>query len=224
MSKNSKPPKTVAHKVLDEMHKFQVSVSQKLSEVVEKHNELAAKIAGLEAVCKNVMQFSASEIGKLQAHQQLVNQEIGISMSRMDMNVLALAEMTKDIFIKMQESEAQILNLRDALIDNPEDNFAAILNCMNLDDERYEQVKSCALSLRDAYMKAAFKKVQDEIEAEDKKRSEDIEKAQKEAESKAEADTVEKELQRADALDKGISLSVAGPGSSFPEGAEIFGG
>lgn len=248
---------SISHRALDELVKFQASivtdigkfkteVIRAVTDVATKHNELAAHLSAVEAVTNNVAQFASSEIGKLGGtmHQQL--NIVGQATNAIDLNVLALAELMKEvigqitqvdaIFKKFHTSVARLFsNKFSGLNEGPgvRQLTAKDLNEFNLALELAEseiaEVRTTAKKWYDEMVASSFKAVRERLEKDDQERRAQAEAAAAEAEKAAkdakESTDVESELKQASLDEMTVTGHTSGgSGSPFPDGAEIFGG
>jgi hypothetical protein len=210
--------KGVAHKILDDMAKFEVRWTAKQEEIVAKHNDLVTHMAGLEAAIKSIGSAAGTEIAKLVTGQELRDREFGGALSGLDLNILAMAEIVKEIFGQL----SQIDTLFDRIFSK------ADLGASLSEDDR-TGIKAKAEEWLKQVTISAFSTVQNRFAAEAKARQEAEQAAKEEAEkaasAKQEAERVEKELQQAEATDRSlVGTTTGGAGTSFPEGADIWGG
>jgi hypothetical protein len=194
--------------------------STKIKELVAKHNEMAEKLAETEKRQQQIAIFSAQEFGKLMAQQQHIATEFSKSIEHIDMNVLATAEILKELFGQLVQADRFIKKVANGAT-------------LELSEDEIGEVKKEAMEWFQTTVASAFKTVREKREAEDKARLEELEKAKKEAEeaakaavdSKAEAETSEKALQDAAIQERNVqTVGAGGPGADIPEGAEVFGG
>lgn len=210
----------VAHQVMDKLRQFEASWQAKQNELVKKHNELASQIVAIEALVKQVAGFAASEIGKFYGTMSKHIMTLGRTTQGLDLNVLALAEIMKEVIGQLTQVDAMFKKLR---------NSDSAKNAMDLTEEDISQVKTDAESWFKDLMTSAFKTARDAIEAAEKeaveKENKEQEKAAEIAFSKEEQIAIEEELKNSARLENKIATNLSGgPGSDFPEGADIFGG
>jgi hypothetical protein len=193
---------------------------EKVKELVTRHNAIVENVAEVEKRQQQIAMFSAQEFGKLMAQQQHIATEFSKSISHIDLNVLATAEILKEIFGQLSQVDRFIKKLA---------NGANI----ELTESEVEEVKKEGVEWFQDNVNTAFKLVRDRCEAEEQARLNELEKAKKEAEiaakttvgEKKEAEDVEKALQEAVIQERCIqTVGAGGPGANIPEGAEIFGG
>lgn len=231
---NSKKDTSVSHRALDEIvkiktalvtdiGKFKLEVVNQLKDFAEKHNSLAAQVASLEGVLKNLMNFVASELGKGQGSFEARFISIARSIRGVDVNVLAIAEMQKEIIGQLTQIDAVFQKLRSSGNDLP----------IDLTEAEIEQVKTDAGAWYQDLLQSAFVAAQESMKRQEKAADEAYEAEQKRAKEAAEklaaeqtqAQSIEDELKKAAANERAVTTSTSGgPGSDFPEGAEIFGG
>lgn len=247
---------SISHRALDELVKFQTSivtdigafkteVIKAITEVSTKHNELAAHLAAVEGVTNNVAQFAASEIGKLGGTMQQQMNIVGQATNAIDLNVLALAELMKevigqitqvDVILKKFQTSVQSMfehyhraPLETVTSESRKAVWDGLSQALELAESEVAQVRADAEKWYQQMVASSFKAVRERLEKDDQERKAQEAAAAAEAEKKAaevaEASAVEAELKKA-AVDE---LSIAGhtsggAGSPFPDGAEIFGG
>lgn len=264
MSKNN----TVAHKVIDDIVKLRTAltidigkfktevitavqeINKAVVELQTKHNDMAAHLTAVEGIARNTAGFAASEIGKMggTVHRHL--HDLDRSVNAIDINVLALAELAKELVGQVTQIDVIISKLHSAIdtvfsrvpggynIDPPSKvTYGAIREdfrkSLELADSDVQELKTRAQKWYEDLVAAAFKTVRNRIDAEEAARKEkEIEEAQKAKESaeqliadQTEAETIEDEMQKANSAELEVAVSVSGgDGSPFPDGAEIFGG
>jgi hypothetical protein len=214
MNNKKKSGPNVAHRMLDEMAKFEAGMSAKMAELVAKHNEITAKQAALEGALKNIASAIGNQFAVLFADRDVRDKEYAGALSGLDLNILALAEMMKEVFCQLRKTDVYI------------DNDGSPSN------EAVEKIKEEGEKWMEEVTKSAFKVVQDRLtaEAEVRKAAFEAEKKAKEEAAKAEvekteAQSVEAELRNAETVDRAVVAATSGGGGSvYPEGAEIFGG
>jgi hypothetical protein len=245
----------VAHRALDEIIKFKTSlivdvgkfktdvlkaigdIVASVSEVQTKHNDLAANLSAVEGMTQNIARFVASELGKMGGSVQRHLQDLDKSTSAIDLNVLALAELSKEVIGQLTQVDALISRLHEAtakVITGPKE--ASDLNAYNsileLSGTDVMEIKTTAEKWYGDLVASSFKTVRARMEAEDVARREreelDALKAKEAAEAAAanvaESQTMAAELLKANSSDMAVAANTSGgPGSPFPEGAEIFG-
>jgi len=192
----------------------------KIKELIAKHNELAESIVGTEKRQQQIAIFSAQEFGKLMAQQQHVAAEFSKSIEHIDTNVLATAEVLKEIFGQLSQIDRFIKKLSNGAN-------------LELTESEVEEVRKEGAQWFQDNVTAAFKRVRERSEEEERTRLEELEKAKKEAEiaaktaveEKKEAEAAEKALQDAVIQERSVqAVGAGGPGADIPEGAEVFGG
>lgn len=211
----------VAHQVLDKLRQFEASWHAKQSELVKKHNELASQIVAIEALVKQIAGFAASEIGKFHGTMSKHIMTLGRTTQGLDLNVLALAEIMKEVVGQLTQVDAMFKKLRgpEPIGQSP----------IDLTEEDILQVKLDAESWFKDLMASAFKTAREAIEEAEKESLEKEAKEQAESMEAAlaqkEQATIEEELKNSARLERKITNTISGgPGSAFPEGADIFGG
>lgn len=211
----------VPHRVLDQMAKFEAKVNGKVSELINKHNDLAAKITALEAVIGQVAAYTASEMGRAQGQVQGQMQSIGQSLSGIDLNILALAELNKEVIGQLTQIDVFFTKITSK---SPE-----LEGGFDLSDEEVAKVKTDAQAWYSDLLKSSFSRAREVIEEQEKKlaeaRAAAVAQEAETARAAAEESSVEAELKKAEEIERQVvSATSGGEGSSFPEGAEIFGG
>jgi hypothetical protein len=228
----------VAHRALDEIVKFKTAIITDIGqfktdvlnaikdivkavrEVQEKHNDLAAHISAVEGIAKNTSAFAASEIGKMGGSVQRHLNDLDRSTSAIDVNVLALAELAKELVGQITQIDVLLGRVHSA-------------NALELTEEDVKNIKNDAEKWYSNLVASAFKTVRERLNAEDSDRKEkeslEAQKAKEAAEKLAadqsEIKTIEEEIQKANSVDLSVASSASGGGgSTFPDGAEIFGG
>jgi hypothetical protein len=203
----------------------------------------------IESSIQRVTEFTAAEIGKNQAQFQLITDEYGRSISMMDLNVLALAEIMKEVFGQLAQVDAffkkfhtavaGVITAHSTMPDDsgrlPVRSTEALNNASLAFNQVFELAERELAAIRDEatrwhkdIMANAFKRVQDRLAAEHAQQKEAEERAVAELkqaeESKKEAMRVEQELLKAEASDRSVGRASGGAGAPFPEGADVFGG
>ena len=205
---------------IDKVLEIVNSQNDKIKELIAKHNAQATSLAETEKRQQQIALFSAQEFGKLMAQQQHIATEFSKSIEHIDLNVLATAEILKEIFGQLSQIDCFIKK---------------VANGANLDlsEAEVEVVKKEATEWFQNTVASAFKTVRERREAEEKARLEELERAKKEAESaaqatadaKKEAEVAEKALLDAATQERSIqTVGAGGPGADIPEGADVFGG
>jgi uncharacterized protein YdcH (DUF465 family) len=193
--------------------------NEKIKELVAKHNEMAEKLVETEKRQQQIAIFSAQEFGKLMAQNQHVATSFANSIEHIDLNVLATAEVLKELFGQLTQVDRFIKKVANG-------------TDLDLTEAELTEVKTEAEGWFKDTVASAFKAVLEKREAEDKARLAELERAKKEAEvaakatveAKTEAETVEKALGDAAIQERGIQTVAGGPGADIPEGASVFGG
>lgn len=252
-----KKPTSISHRALDELVKFQTSivtdignfkteVIKAITEVSTKHNDLAAHLAAVEGVTNNVAQFTASEIGKLGGTMQQQMNIVGQATNAIDLNVLALAELMKEVIGQITQVDAIFkkfhtatktifanqysgLNEGTGVRQLTSDDLAAFDTALELAESEVTQVRTEAEKWYQQMVASSFKAVRERLEKDDQERRAQEAAAAAEAEKRAAEDTeasaVEAELKKAAVEELSIAGNTSGgAGSPFPDGAEIFGG
>lgn len=171
------------------------------AEWAEKHNQLAKSV-------ESIFKMATAELGKVWSNQQ----GLADSLDHMDLNVLAIAEINKNIYRRLTEHEAKLKKLEE-LADTP-------LLSQDLADAWDAEYKE--------EIKKAFTIVLERRAKEDAARAEAREREKREAaaaeEAKKEAERAEEELRRAESEGLVRDAASGGQGASIPDGAQIFGG
>lgn len=254
---------TISHRALDEIIKFKTSVVTDIGqfkvdiikavrEIAEKHNDLAAQLVALEGIAKNTAAYVASEIGKLGGMSQRHFNDLDESVNAIDRNVLALAELSKEVIGQLTQIDLLIARLHSStrvLLSNTYPNLddtmpsGGVKQLTSSDIQNFKdvlelsaadvlEIKANAEKWYDNLVASAFKTVRSRIDAEDKVRKEKEaaavqetkEAAEKAAANEAEIKAIEVEIQKANADDLAVAATTSGGvGASFPAGAEIFG-
>lgn len=229
---------------IDRIVKFEAEVAAKvnaqnklLGEVVTKHNDLAAKIEAVEHIAKQIAAFTASEMGKFQGTVMGHIGTLGRTTQGLDLNVLAMAEILKEVVGQLTQADAIFqklaANAATFLNNSMLDKEKLFASCFELSEEEIATVKTEAEAWYKELLKSSFKTARESIEAAEAEAMA-REQAEREAAEKAalaaqadqkEEAAVEKELKDAATAERTVATSVSGgQGSPFPEGAEIFGG
>lgn len=251
---------TISHRALDEIiklkaavvtdiGKFKIDIIQAVKEIADKHNNLAAHISAVEGVVNNTAAFAASEIGKLGGLSQRHFNALDQSVNAIDLNVLALAELSKEVIGQLTQVDVLITRLHSATKTLLSGTFSGLADTAQVkqlvpaDILRFKEVlefsavevieiKTTAEKWYSDLVASAFKTVRARIDAEDKARQEKeavLAQEAKQAAEKTEADmseakVVQAEVQKATAEDLAVVAATSGgSGSPFPVGAEIFG-
>lgn len=240
----------VAHQVIDQVTKVAARQDGKIAELIKKHNDLAAAIAAQEQVIKQMAGFTASEMGKFQGETAKHVSILARSVDGIDLNVLALAEMAKEIIGQLTQIDTVFKNLHArtrtilanshaALSDDGQvrqltaEDLTAFNKALELSEEEIAKVRSDATDWYKNLVSSAFKTVQEKraqaekeaLEAEAKAKAEVEAATAKAEEEKKESEVVNAELKAAAEAERTIVTNKSGgPGAAFPEGADIFGG
>jgi hypothetical protein len=245
--KSTSKSTSISHQALDGLVKFQTSivtdlgkfkteVIKSVQEIAEKHNELGTHLAAVDTLARNAAAFAASEIGKMGGTVQHQLNIVGQATNAIDLNVLALAELTKEVVGQLTQIDTIFKKLAGKLKSVLGDDPAVQLKIdesFDLSADEVSQVKENAIKWYTEMVAFAFKSVQDRLAKEDQERKEAEAAAQKaaretaEAQAAAEAEpkTVEDELRKANMDELTVAAHTSGgSGSPFPDGADIFGG
>lgn len=240
----------VAHQVIDMVRRIEAQQNGKIAELIKKHNDLAAAIAAQEQVMKQMAGFTAAEMGKFQGETAKHVSILARSVDGIDLNVLALAEMAKEIIGQLTQIDTVFKNLHSrtrnilanghaALSDDGQprqltaEDLTAFNKALELSEEEIAKVRNDATDWYKNLVASAFKTVQEKraqaekeaLEAEAKAKAEAEAAAAKAEAEKTEAETVNAELKAAAEAERTIVTNKSGgPGAAFPEGADIFGG
>jgi hypothetical protein len=247
---------SISHRALDELVKFKTSIVtdigqfktdvlkgigdivKAVGEVQDRHNDLAAHIVAVEGLAKNTASFAASEIGKLGGMSQHHFNELDQTVNAIDINVLALAEVSKEVIGQLTQVDSLIGRLHlavDAALcaTVPGSNHNNFRKALELAESDIYTIKVNAEKWYGDLVASAFKTVRERISAQDATRREKEaaaaqeakEAAEKAAADEAEGKAVQAELQKANTDDLTVAAAISGGvGSPFPDGAEIFGG
>ena len=203
----------------DRLAQFGRDWSAKQYELVQKHNELAKQIQELN------QKQNAISVLMGRSHQEIW-QQVGGAMERQDLNIVAMAELLKELVAQNLVLEAEIALVKSAV-------GVAVNFNDQLSDDKLEELKVKAEETYKELMATAFGKAHMKIEKDRAVAIAAAEKAQAEqaAAAKAQAETgeqdrAEAELKAAAERDRGIQQvsSMGGPGAEIPEGADVFGG
>lgn len=257
----------VAHELIDKMVKLEAKLVGKHNELakahnallttqqelITKHNEMGAGIHALEQLVNQVAGFTASELGKFQGTSEQHIKQLARSLSGMDINLLALAEIAKEIigqltqvdsiFKKTHSATKNLLsNMFGALNDDGQakmmtpEMIEEFKTALELSETEIATVRVEAEAWYKRLVASSITKVHDQIDAHDKAAAELEAKQKAEAEAaalqaeeaekaKGEKETVEAELRAASEAERSIVTNKSGgPGSAFPDGSDIFGG
>lgn len=206
--------------LLDRQESFTKAMDAKMKELVDRHNNMAAHLDAQEKLIKQVFSAAAINVGSLDAKLQQLSNECDKSLSGIDRNVLAVAEILKEVFGQFQQLDFFLHKLA-----------APSQIALEASSDELATIRSEATKWYDEVVSSAFAKVQQrfvELEQERMRKAteeqEAKERAEKAARDQEEADQVGQELKRADALDRSVIAMAGGPGADIPEGADIFGG
>lgn len=217
-----KVPDTEAFKLISEkVDRFAESMRSKMEEVIAKHNALAGEIEGVKKLQQQFMMFTAQEFGKATAQQQAIASELGSTIDHLDVNVLSLAEVMKEVFGQLQQIDFIFQNAK--VVTPPEGGYKLDVDVIK--DADVPDIKEGAQKWFDTVVGAAFKTIQERRAEEQRVAEENARKAKEEAE-RAEKDKTEKELiEKELARDSGVQqIGAGGLGADIPEGADVFGG
>lgn len=216
-----KVPDTEAFKLISEkVDRFGDSMRSKMEELIAKHNALAGEIEGIKKLQQQFMMFTAQEMGKATAQQQAIASELGSTIDHLDVNVLSLAEVMKEVFGQLQQIDHIFQN---AKVVSAEGGYALDVDVIK--DADVPGIKEGAQKWFDTVVASAFKTIQDRRAEEQRVAEENARKAKEEAEraakDKSEKELVEKELARESGVQQ---IGAGGLGADIPEGADVFGG
>lgn len=238
------------HRIKDMLVKFEANVSSKIAEIANKHNDVVAKVAAIEGMVSQVAAFTASETGKFQGTVQGQMQTLGQSMSGIDLNVLALAELNKEVIGQLVQIDAifkklhgSVLNLfanthtllgdgSGAVRQLTNEDIAAFKNALEVTESDVSQIKVDADAWYSELLKSSFGRARERIENQAKAAAAEAELeaaaavvAEEAAKNAAEETAVQAELKNAELVERAVTAAASGgAGAAFPEGAEIFGG
>lgn len=247
MSGGKTKASTISHRALDEltklqtaivtdMGKFKVDVIKSIQEIADKHNEMAAHVSAVEALAKNAATFAASELGKMGGNVQQHLSILGQATHNIDLNVLALAELTKEVVGQLTQVDTIFKKLGGKLkllLGNNPAVQLKIDEAFDLSAEEISHVKAEAVKWYSDMVAFSFKTVQERLAKEDREREEQEAAAAQAAKEAAEAQEaaateaqiVEAELKKANLDDMSVAAHTSGgSGSPYPDGADIFGG
>lgn len=259
----NKPGKNagVSHRALDEavktkaaliadIGKFKMEVINAVKDIMEKHNAVAAQAAAHDQMIQNVVGFVAGKLGEANGGLEARFISIAKSIRGVDVNVLAIGEMLKELVGQLTQIDALISNLHkqtsnllssnwSALSEDgkykqlTEEDFVAYKKALELSADDVADIKSNAETWYKELLTSAFRSAQESMrdqeraadaayEAEQKRAKEAAEKA---AAAQREQQALEDECKKAAADEQSLTAKTSGgQGSPYPEGAEIFGG
>jgi len=201
----------------DRVDRFMKAMDAKMGELVQKHNDQAAAIGDLQKVQQQIATFAASEFGKVLGQQQAIAMELGKSIDHLDVNVLALAEVSKEVFGQFQQLDYILQN--GAVVDGK--------LITDIPDTAIPEIKDGATKWHTDVVSAAFKTVVERRQAEETNRAKAAAQVQEEALQAAidrdEAAKAENELRAAESASI-ISQGAGGSGVDIPVGADVYGG
>lgn len=247
---------TISHRALDEIIKFKTAVAtdvgqfkidviKAVKEIADRHNDLAAHLAALEGIVNNTAAFAASEIGKLGGMSQRHFNELDKSVNAIDLNVLALAELSKEVIGQLSQVDVLINRLHSTIktllcgkysglmdegLDPPgsvrrilPSDIEAFRDALRLAESDVESIKANAEKWYGDLVASAFKIVRTRLDAEDEIRREKEavaaqeakEAVEKAAADEAETKAVEAEIQKANSDDLAVAATTSG-GSGSP--------
>jgi hypothetical protein len=192
----------------------------KMKEMATKHNSMAAAVQACEDLMKRVVAAVSSEIGQMMGRMQVISQECDRTLTGMDRNVLALAEISQEVFGQLSQVDFFLRKL------------AGTAN-MSLDTTETEAgaIKEEAVRWYKEVTVAAFERVSETLEKDAQERvaqqaaeqtaKEEAEKAALEVE---EQDRVEEEMKNATREERSVAATLGGPGVAIPDGVDVFGG
>lgn len=181
------------------------------NEWTEKHNSLANHVN----VVFNTIKL---EIQKVWQNQQAFAE----SLEHVDFNVLAFAEVLKDVYNRLASNAIMLKKLEE-------------MTEQQLLEGMEEELKKAGEELHAAQIKAAFSTVLEKRKQEEEARKQEeevrkaaVEKARAEAEvaeaAKTEADIANRALSEAENEKLEDVSNTGGKGQDIPEGAQVFGG
>lgn len=243
----------VAHQVMDLVRKIEAQQNGRIAEIAKRHNDLAAAITAMEQMLKQVAGFTASEMGKFQGETASRLGILARSVDGVDLNVLALAEMAKEMIGQLAQVDTVFKKVHDAtrnLLSNQygglsDDGTVKAMtpemiqefkNVLELSEGEIANVRTEASEWYKRLVMSAFKTVQERRAAAEKEAVEAEMKAKEEAkvaaeavekaeQDKQESTVMNEELKAASEAERTVvATKSGGPGSEFPEGADIFGG
>lgn len=187
-----------------------------IDELIKKHNTMVEQIAEIQKTQQQIAKFAATEFGKMLAAQEAFRLRVNESIGHLDNNVLATAEMVKEVFGQLSQVDLLLGKLGTKTEVG-----------LTLTDEETAHVKTQAEEWYTSVMSASFAAVRERLLKEAEEHAAAAQKAKEEAEKaeadKSEVERVEQELQRASTDDR-IPQFSGGEGADIPEGADVFGG
>lgn len=196
------------------------SVHQQMIQIIERHNEMAANVAACEQMLRTLLTTVGSEIGMLKANFELLVRESDRMWAGLDRNVLALAEIIKEIFGQLSRFDFFFQKMSSA---------ARV--SLRLDEDESARLQIDASRWYQQVTAQAFETVRTRFAEEEQKRMAQAvaEEAARKAAEQAAVDTdernrVEAELRSAAASDRSVTVEIGGAGAPIPDGADIFGG
>jgi hypothetical protein len=206
--------------IAESQRQLTLFVEGKLKELVDKHNSLVAAHNTNDDMLKKVIGFAAGSVGEVQAKHQHDTELLQKSLMGLDNNVLALAEMMKEVCGQLRQCDVFFERL------------AAKAGVeLNIVEDDVEKIKQEAENWFHELVGSAFERVREKrIEQEKTERARQEaelkakEEAEKAARDKEEADKMAEGLQEAEKIDRSVFVGSGGSGSEIPEGADVFGG
>lgn len=244
----------IAHKVFDDVVKFKTAITTDIGkfktdvinafngvkdivkDAVEKHNNLAAQVAAQEEILRQVAGFVSSKLGETNGSTEARFASIAKSVRGQDLNILAMGEVLKEvvgqltqndvIMAQLVENSEKFLNSNVGPIEERQKIFA---KSFQIEDADIPEVKKRAEDWFKELVTSAFRTAQENMIRQEREADEayakELQKAKEAAEEQAKTQSLEEELRQATRDERTVSSSTSGgPGSPFPEGAEIFGG
>lgn len=196
-------------------------VSKTLEDLVQKHNLLAKAIQECQENTQKLSIFAAQELGKSNAMQQVLARELGDSVNKLDLNVMAMVEILKEVFGQLSQIDSMFAAMDIRVNDKPIAE-AVDVEAIKIAAERW--FKECVTSAFHT-VHARMREQEEKRQAEAKQAEEAQAVAEKIIKDEREKALVETELKNAEIADHTITGSIpGGPGAEVPEGAEVFGG
>lgn len=231
---------SISHRALDQLTKLQASivtdvgkfktdvikdfttlrdgVVSNLTELTQKHNDLCAQVSALQEIQQQLAGFVASEMGKTHGQIEGRFQTIGRSMEAFDVNILALAELNKEVIGQLTQINLFLERL-SSYTGTPAISAEEVVKITADAEAWYKDLLKAAFGRA----RASFARQQQEAEEKAVAAEEAAKQVANEAAEKA---GIEEELKKAASGERAIvtTTSGGGAGSEFPEGADIFGG
>ncbi len=197
-------------------------LNERLKELTNKHNNLVTQVEGMNQALRQIVKLATAQLGSFEGRQQAAINEFDRTMTGLDRNVLALAEMMKEVFGQLEQTDFFFARLSEKV---------AGANLLLLSPEDQILLKAQALEHYKDVTAAAFERVRVRLVDEAKEHAAKAESEQraKEAAEKLAADAEEAErvrlaCEQAEKVDRSGVTESGGAGATIPDGADIFGG